>query len=186
MWTEACCPTIFRMPEASRNTTPWMPRSGISKPSGNISSHTMMRHALQKFFPVLAGNGRRPREWYALQIHVDSSDGLLYAGGPGVQLTWMDAKIGDWVVTPRTGKPVEINALWINALETMAQFARLLKKPGGGLRESCCQGHEAVFRNFGTRQRNCCFDVIDVPVPQNWRNDAAHSAPTRFSPFRFR
>ncbi len=45
-------------------------------------------------------------------IHVDPADGLLRAGEPGVQLTWMDAKVGDWVVTPRIGKPVEINALW--------------------------------------------------------------------------
>jgi len=62
-------------------------------------------------------------------IHVDPADGLLYGGGPGVQLTWMDAKIGDWVVTPRTGKPVEINALWINALESMIQFSGALKLP---------------------------------------------------------
>ena len=46
---------------------------------------------------------------------------------PGVQLTWMDAKVGDWVVTPRIGKPVEINALWFNALCIMRDFARLLK-----------------------------------------------------------
>ncbi len=59
-------------------------------------------------------------------IHVDS-DGLLSAGEPGVQLTWMDAKIGDWVVTPRIGKPVEVNALWINAL---AIYAWLSKKVG--------------------------------------------------------
>ena len=59
-------------------------------------------------------------------IHVDS-DGLLSAGEPGVQLTWMDAKIGDWVVTPRMGKPVEVNALWINAL---AVYAWLSKKVG--------------------------------------------------------
>ena len=52
-------------------------------------------------------------------------DGLLFAGAPDVQLTWMDAKVGDWVVTPRTGKPVEINALWINALQTMVAFAKL-------------------------------------------------------------
>jgi len=52
-------------------------------------------------------------------IHVDPSDGLLTQGEDGVQLTWMDAKIGDWVVTPRTGKPVEINGLWINALRVM-------------------------------------------------------------------
>jgi predicted glycogen debranching enzyme len=52
------------------------------------------------------------------RIHVDT-DGLLYAGEPGVQLTWMDAKVDDWVVTPRIGKPVEINALWIHALRLM-------------------------------------------------------------------
>ena len=51
-------------------------------------------------------------------------DGLLYAGEPGVQLTWMDAKVDDWVVTPRIGKPVEINALWIHALRLMAKFAQ--------------------------------------------------------------
>ena len=57
-------------------------------------------------------------------IHVDPADGLLAAGQPGVQLTWMDAKVGDWVVTPRIGKPVEINALWHNALRVTADLAR--------------------------------------------------------------
>ncbi len=52
-------------------------------------------------------------------IHVDLTDELLYGGQEGVQLTWMDAKVGDWVVTPRKGKPVEINALWYNALSIM-------------------------------------------------------------------
>src|SRR2546430_13013449 len=52
--------------------------------------------------------------------HVDPADGLLFAGVPGVQLTWMDAQVGDWVVTPRIGKPVEINALWPYALTQMA------------------------------------------------------------------
>ena len=56
-------------------------------------------------------------------IGVDPADGLLHAGEPGVQLTWMDAKVGDWVVTPRTGKPVEINALWHNALCIAAEIA---------------------------------------------------------------
>ena len=51
-------------------------------------------------------------------------DGLLAAGEPGVQLTWMDAKVGDWVVTPRHGKPVEIQALWYNALRIMEDLAR--------------------------------------------------------------
>ncbi|MDO8744579.1 MAG: amylo-alpha-1,6-glucosidase [Candidatus Brocadiaceae bacterium] len=56
-------------------------------------------------------------------IHMDS-DGLIYAGIAGVQLTWMDAKVGDWVVTPRIGKAVEINALWYNALKIMSFLAR--------------------------------------------------------------
>jgi predicted glycogen debranching enzyme len=55
-------------------------------------------------------------------IRVDPADGLLRAGVPGVQLTWMDAKVGDWVVTPRMGKPVEIQALWYNALRIVASF----------------------------------------------------------------
>lgn len=56
-------------------------------------------------------------------IHMDA-DGLIYAGAEGVQLTWMDAKVGNWVVTPRIGKTVEINALWYNALQIMVFFAR--------------------------------------------------------------
>lgn len=55
-------------------------------------------------------------------IKVDHNDGLLAGGADGVQLTWMDAKIGDWVVTPRRGKPVEINALWYNVLRIMEFF----------------------------------------------------------------
>ena len=62
-------------------------------------------------------------------IRVDD-DGLLRAGEPGVQLTWMDAKVGDWVVTPRCGKPVEIQALWYNALRTMEDLAQRFGETG--------------------------------------------------------
>lgn len=64
-------------------------------------------------------------------IHVDT-DGLLYGGEPGVQLTWMDAKVGNWVVTPRTGKAVEINALWFNAICIYRELSSEVK----GLEES--------------------------------------------------
>ena len=64
-------------------------------------------------------------------IHADPADGLLYAGEPGMQVTWMDAKLGDRVFTPRIGKPVEVNALWFNALQAMARFAAELGKAGG-------------------------------------------------------
>jgi predicted glycogen debranching enzyme len=59
-------------------------------------------------------------------IAIDPRDGLLRAGEPGVQLTWMDAKVGDWVVTPRIGKPVELNALWRNLLSVLRSTARRL------------------------------------------------------------
>jgi len=117
---------------------------------------------LQKLFPVLAGMIDAHIKGTRFNIHVDPADGLLYAGGPGVQLTWMDAKIGDWVVTPRTGKPVEINALWINALERMMGIARLLGKPSDTYEKLAAQAKQS-FQKFWNGKRNCCFDVIDVP-----------------------
>lgn len=63
-------------------------------------------------------------------IRVDPEDGLLTQGGEGLQLTWMDAKIGDWVVTPRTGKPVEICALWVNLLRTLEWLCVELGRDG--------------------------------------------------------
>ncbi len=116
---------------------------------------------LQKLYPILAGMIDAHIAGTRYNIHVDSTDGLLYAGGPGIQLTWMDAKIGDWVVTPRTGKAVEINALWINALETMAQFARLQNKSADSYERLSAQAKNS-FQEFWNAERNCCFDVIDV------------------------
>jgi predicted glycogen debranching enzyme len=117
---------------------------------------------LQKLFPVLVGIIDAHLQGTRYNIHADPADGLLYAGGPAVQLTWMDAKIGDWVVTPRTGKPVEINALWINALETMAGFSRLLAKPGETYEKLAAKTKDN-FQRFWNKERNCCFDVIDAP-----------------------
>lgn len=124
---------------------------------------------LQKLFPVLAGMIDAHIAGMRYHIHVDPADGLLYAGAPGVQLTWMDAKIGDWVVTPRAGKPVEINALWINALETMAGFARLLAKPSEAYERLSAKAKKS-FQKFWNAERNCCFDVVDSP---GIGNDAA-------------
>ena len=117
---------------------------------------------LQKLYPVLASIIDAHVAGTRYNIHVDSADGLLYAGGPGVQLTWMDAKIGEWVVTPRTGKPVEINTLWINALETMARLSRLLNKSPDNYERLSAQAKNS-FQKFWNTERNCCFDVIDVP-----------------------
>ncbi len=117
---------------------------------------------LQRLFPVLARIVDAHVKGTRYQIHVDSQDGLLYAGEPGLQLTWMDAKVGDWVVTPRIGKAVEINALWINALETMADFARLLKKSSDTY-DVLSRKAKDSFQKFWNPQRSCCYDVIDVP-----------------------
>jgi len=97
------------------------------------------------------------------QIKMDVADGLLYAGTKDVQLTWMDAKIGDLVVTPRTGKAVEIQALWYNALRIMADFAGTF---GDGENESkylelADKAKESFNRIFWNDAEACLFDVID-------------------------
>ncbi|MCW3060805.1 MAG: putative glycogen debranching enzyme, partial [Capsulimonas sp.] len=80
--------------------------------------------AVEELLPVLEDILRHHIAGTDFQIKADPADGLLSAGEAGVQLTWMDARVGDWVVTPRTGKPVEINALWYNALRVTALIAQ--------------------------------------------------------------
>ncbi|MGB3138500.1 MAG: amylo-alpha-1,6-glucosidase [Nodosilinea sp.] len=95
-------------------------------------------------------------------IQVDPADGLLAAGEPGVQLTWMDAKAGDWVVTPRVGKPVEVNALWYNALLVMAEFARLLGQSAESYQSLADQTRQG-FQRFWNAELGYCYDVLDGP-----------------------
>jgi predicted glycogen debranching enzyme len=96
-------------------------------------------------------------------IHVDPSDGLLYAGEAGTQLTWMDAKHGDTVFTPRIGKAVEINALWLNALDVTARLAARSKNvPEKQFCEALLAKAHAGFGRFWNANKNCLFDVIDT------------------------
>jgi predicted glycogen debranching enzyme len=118
---------------------------------------------LNELFPVLTEIIDAHVRGTRYNIKVDAQDALLYAGAPEVQLTWMDSKIGDWVVTPRIGKPVEINALWINALNTMAEFARSLVRPADGYTK-LAEKATKNFQRFWNMERNCCFDVIDAPM----------------------
>jgi len=96
-------------------------------------------------------------------IHVDERDGLLSEGAPGYQLTWMDAKVDDWVVTPRRGKAVEINALWYNALRLMEQWATDAHDPDaheyGARADRVRQSFNARFWNPNT---GYLFDVVDT------------------------
>ena len=95
-------------------------------------------------------------------IGVDPADGLVRAGVPGVQLTWMDAKVGDRVITPRIGKPVEINALWFAALQTTAHFAEHCAADPQPYEDAAARVREA-FERYWNEERGCCFDVIDGP-----------------------
>jgi predicted glycogen debranching enzyme len=123
-------------------------------------------HALvAELYPVLRDIADWHRRGTRYGIAVDPEDGLLRAGEPGVQLTWMDAKVGDWVVTPRIGKPVEINALWFNAIATLRELALALERTdeaGAFMAEA-----ERIARSFNHRFWNaaghCLYDVIDGP-----------------------
>ncbi|MGB7203387.1 MAG: amylo-alpha-1,6-glucosidase [Pyrinomonadaceae bacterium] len=97
------------------------------------------------------------------QIGVDA-DGLLFAGEPGVQLTWMDAKIGDWVVTPRTGKAVEIQALWYNALCSMADLAARFGDAKGkkNYAAMAAKAKKSFNAQFWNHDDDCLFDVINA------------------------
>jgi 4-alpha-glucanotransferase len=115
--------------------------------------------ALGTVFPVLREIIAWHRRGTRYGIRVDPADGLLRAGVPGVQLTWMDVKIDDWVVTPRVGKPVEINALWYNALRIMSAFARRLDEPDDfrTLADAAKDGFARFVRPDGAG----LYDVID-------------------------
>ena len=104
-------------------------------------------------------------------IHLDERDGLLHAGERGVQLTWMDAKVGDWVVTPRIGKPVEINALWHYALLRMSEWATLQRdrKMAAAYAVAARRAASSFGAAFWSAKHGYLYDVVDGPDG----NDAA-------------
>jgi predicted glycogen debranching enzyme len=117
---------------------------------------------LHELYPVLDGIMDAHVRGTRYHIHVDPADGLLYAGEPGVQLTWMDAKVGGRVVTPRIGKPVEVNALWLNAAAAMARFALTLGRNAARY-EGLAERTRTGFARFWNSEKQFCFDVIDAP-----------------------
>ena len=117
---------------------------------------------LGELYPTLAEIIRWHEQGTRYGIGMDSQDGLLRAGTAGWQLTWMDAKVDDWVVTPRIGKPVEINALWYNALRCMAYFAEQLGQDGRPYAARADQV-QASFGRFWHSAVGYCYDVLDGP-----------------------
>jgi len=118
-----------------------------------------LRHLLPTLCDIVDAHLRGTR----FNIHVDPADGLLSQGQEGYQLTWMDAKVGDWVVTPRRGKAVEINALWYNALRLLQRWT---DEAGDAARSAMLGQHaeraSASFnRRFWNAGANCLDDVVD-------------------------
>ncbi len=114
-----------------------------------------------RLYPVLteiiAWHARGTR--YGIRM---DTDGLLLAGEPGVQLTWMDAKVGDWVVTPRYGKPVEIQALWYNALRTMEDLAARFGDQANVTyyNELAARARSSFGQLFWNESAGCLYDVV--------------------------
>ena len=120
------------------------------------------KFVLDEILPVL----KEIIDWHfkgtRYNIKVDE-DGLLYAGEVGQQLTWMDARIGTWVVTPRMGKPVEIQALWYNVLKIFAELLRLnkQKKDADAIETNASKAKDSFDKLFWYADGNYLYDVID-------------------------
>lgn len=120
----------------------------LSTNHAKADTRTRLQQAVET---ILKGytNGTR------FNIKASADDGLLDAGVPGVQLTWMDAKVGDWVVTPRIGKPVEVQALWINALRIAATW-------NPGWQPSAERALQAFHERFTDPSTQALVDNVDV------------------------
>lgn len=157
------------------------PDSGEQPEYNTVDATLWYFHAIERYVAVSGDVSLVHALWPQLQdiitwhlqgtrygIGCDPTDGLLRAGVPGAQLTWMDVKIDDWVVTPRHGKPVEINALWLNALNVMAHFGRA---PLFGRALPCQHDYAALaqqtnssFQKFWYAAGGYLYDVLDTPT----------------------
>jgi predicted glycogen debranching enzyme len=150
---------------------------GGEAPEYNTADATLwMFHALEDYlqakptpellghlFPTLVSIIHAHVDGTRFRIHVDETDGLLHVGEAGTQVTWMDAKNGEQVFTPRIGKPVEINALWLNALNFMVRAAaRVHNLDEKRFCESLLERASRGFARFWNEECHCLYDVIDV------------------------
>jgi predicted glycogen debranching enzyme len=125
---------------------------------------TRDRATLRLVLPKLVEIVKRHLEGTRFGIKVDPTDGLLQQGAEGYQLTWMDAKVDDWVVTPRRGKAVEINALWYNAMRLLEDW--LHDEPDAGIsRSELCEHASRACDSFNQRfwydDGNYLYDIVD-------------------------
>jgi predicted glycogen debranching enzyme len=118
---------------------------------------------LRELWPVLDGIVAHHVAGTRFHIGVDPADGLLHAGVPGVQLTWMDARVDGWVVTPRIGKPVEVNALWLNALVLMLHWQSRLGLELSSDVPAMARRVVAAFDRYWNPATGYLYDVLDGP-----------------------
>ena len=154
------------------------PDTGEQPEYNTIDASLWFIHAIERYFVYSKDETRvRAVAWPAVKhiidgyrqgtryhIHMDE-DGLIAGGVPGAQLTWMDSKVGDWGVTPRHGKPVEIQALWARTLEIGQRFATKFGEPAYAVR--CREDRTRAVASFHTKFWNeaggYLYDVIDGP-----------------------
>ena len=140
-----------------------------------LNSYTSTTHdwsLVKELYPTLSEIIEWHRRGTLYNIGADPADGLLHAGVPGLQLTWMDARVDDWVVTPRRGKPVEVNALWYCALRSMESWAMHLSYDALEYAQLLTQVRENFARRFWYEEGGYLYDVVDVDGIAG-QNDAA-------------
>jgi predicted glycogen debranching enzyme len=120
-------------------------------------------HTLQLVLPIFQEIVEHHLRGTRFGIHVDPADGLLSQGDPHLPLTWMDAKVGDWVVTPRRGKTVEINALWYNALRLLARWCSQAGQAdaAASLTERAERTRVRFNERFWYDEGNYLYDIVD-------------------------
>jgi predicted glycogen debranching enzyme len=131
---------------------------------GRYLDYTGDRTTLRLMLPQMREIIERHLDGTSFGIGVDRHDGLLRQGAPGYQLTWMDAKVGDWVVTPRRGKAVEINALWYNALKLYCKWCREQGDPESAARLEplADQAYRSFNDRFWFQEGGYLYDVVDA------------------------
>lgn len=122
--------------------------------------HALVGALLPGLVDIVAWHQRGTRHG----IGVDPHDGLLKAGEPGLALTWMDARVGDWAVTPRRGKPVEIQALWYNALRLLEAWLSERGEDATGVVVASARCWASFNWRFWNAELGSCFDVVDGPT----------------------
>jgi predicted glycogen debranching enzyme len=131
---------------------------------GRYLNKTQDRITRRLLLPILVDIAEHHLRGTKFNIHVDPRDGLLAQGAEGYQLTWMDAKMGDWVVTPRRGKAVELNALWFNALKLLEGWLRESGDPEAAQRyaEHADRARNSFNERFWFEEGGYLYDVVDV------------------------